>query len=123
MKRFLAVDFGTVEPPPGAENFGAGGVEGVPALLNVIFKSLIYVAAIMTVINLIMAGYWFISASGDPKRVHDAWAKIWQSILGLAVAAGAFVIAGVAGQIIFGDPDAILQFGIFTPGAAPAPAP
>lgn len=107
--------FGTVDIPPGVARFAGGDVAGVPILLNIIFKSLILIASIMAVINLIMAGYWFISASGDPKRVHDAWTKIWQSLLGLTVAAGAFIIAGVAGRLIFGDANAILQFRIFTP--------
>lgn len=107
--------FGNVAPPAGVDQFNGGDVAGVPMLLNIIFKTLITIASIMAVINLIMAGYWFISASGDPKRVHDAWAKIWQSLLGLAVAAGAFIIAGVAGRLIFGDANAILRFSIFTP--------
>lgn len=108
--------FGNVDAPPGVNSFpGGGNLTDVPLLLNIIFKSLIFIAGIMTIINLILAGYWFISASGDPKRVHDAWQKIWQSVLGLTVAAGAFIIAGVAGRLIFGNSNAILQFKIFTP--------
>jgi hypothetical protein len=108
--------FGTVNPPPGVDRFAAGGdVKGVPIMLNIIFKSLILIASIMAVINLILAGYWFISASGDPKRIHDAWTKIWQSLLGLTIAAGTFLIAVVVGRILFGDANAILNFTIFTP--------
>lgn len=108
--------FGAVNPPPGVDRFAAGGdVAGVTVLLNIVFKSLIVIASVMAVINLVLAGIWFISASGEPKRITEAWAKIWQSLLGLTVAAGAFLIAGVAGKVLFGDYNAILQFKIFTP--------
>ena len=115
-RKIAASPFGSVDAPPGVNTFpGGGDVSDVPILLNIIFKTLIFISAIMTIISLILAGYWFISASGDPKRIHDAWAKIWQSLLGLAIAAAAFIIAGVAGRLIFGDANAILQFRIFTP--------
>ena len=49
------------------------------------------------------------SAGDDPKKVAGAWAMIWQTILGLAVAAGAFVLAAIFGQLIFGSPTFILN--------------
>ncbi|MCX6705126.1 MAG: hypothetical protein NT162_02200 [Candidatus Woesebacteria bacterium] len=49
------------------------------------------------------------SAGDDPKKVAGAWAKIWQTALGLAVAAGALVLAAIFGQLIFGSPTAILN--------------
>jgi hypothetical protein len=47
--------------------------------------------------------------------VAGAWAKIWQTMLGLAFAAGSFVLAGIFGKLIFGDYNALLQIKIFTP--------
>jgi hypothetical protein len=70
---------------------------------------LVIVAGIYALINLILAGYAFMSAGDDPKKVAGAWAKIWQTILGLAVAAGAFVLAAIFGQLIFGQWDFILN--------------
>ena len=49
------------------------------------------------------------SAGDDPKKVAGAWAKIWQTALGLAFAAGAFVLAALFGQLIFGNPTFILN--------------
>ena len=78
-------------------------------------RTLIVIAVIYSVFNFILAGYAYISAGGDPKRIQDATAKIWQTILGLIVVAGAFVIAGVIGSILFNNPRALLQFKIYTP--------
>lgn len=107
--------WGVVNPPQGVGNFGGGQIGGVPMLLNVILRTLIIGAGIFTIFNLVFAGYAYLSAAGDPKRIQVATEKIWQSLLGLTVAAGAFVIAGVISQILFGNPTYLLQFRYFTP--------
>ena len=66
-------------------------------------------AGIYAVINLVLAGYAFMSAGDDPKKVEGAWKKIWQTMLGLAFAAGAFTLAAIFGRIIFGKWDALLN--------------
>jgi hypothetical protein len=99
--------FGTITPP--APIAGVEGGAGIGRLLNLIFKSLVVVAGVYALFNLIFAGYAFMSAGDDAKKVAGAWAKIWQSMLGLAVAAGAFVLAAIFGQLIFGDPTFILN--------------
>jgi len=103
--------FGTItEPSPLAKfgSIGPGGY-GLGNFLNLILKIMIVGAGIYTVFNIISAGYDFLSAGDDPKKVTGAWNKIWQSGLGLAVAAGSFVLAGIFGKIIFGDWTAILS--------------
>jgi hypothetical protein len=56
------------------------------------------------------------SAGDDPKKMAGATQKIWQTFLGLTVVAGSFVLAAIAGQLIFNDWNALLQLRIFTPG-------
>jgi hypothetical protein len=107
----IAADFGTVTPPG---PFG-GDLGGLQTLLSIILRTLIMGAGIYAVLSIILAGYAYISASGDPKRISDATAKIWHSVLGLIVAAGAFVLAGVIGYILYGDSNALLQLRYFTP--------
>ena len=107
--------FGTVQPPPGVDQFAGGQAEGVPILVNILLRTLIVIAGVYAILQLILAGYGYISAGGDTKRIQESTAKIWQSILGLVVAAGAFVIAAVIGKILFGDSNALLQIQIFTP--------
>jgi len=106
--------FGTVNAPPGVANYPAWPA-GPSMFLNIILKTLIVGAGIYATINLLLAGYVFMSAGGDPKKIEEAWSKIWQTLLGLTVAAGAFVLAAIFGKLIFGDYNALLQLKIFTP--------
>jgi len=108
--------FGQVKPPPGVEKFSGGSLQGLPVFINNILKFLIVGAGIYAVINLVFAGYAFMSAGDDPKKMQGAWAKIYQTLLGLAVAAGAFVLAAIFGKLLFGEYDALLQLRIFGPG-------
>lgn len=105
--------FGTVAPPPGVDKFAGGQLAGVGFLINVLVKTLIAGAGIYAVFSLILAGYAFISAGGDSKQIEAAWGKIWQTILGIVVTAGAIVLAAILGILLFDDPFALLRFRIY----------
>lgn len=108
--------FGQVVPPAQISG-GYGSYEnGLPLLLNNIVKLLIVIAGLYAFINIILAGYGFMSAGGDSKAVEKATAKIWQSLIGLLIIAGSFVLAAIFGYIIFKDATALLQLRIFGPG-------
>src|SRR3989304_3287981 len=107
--------FGEVNPPPGVENFPSVAGGGVTQFLNIIFRTLIVIAGLYAIFNLIIAGYMFMSAGDDTKKVAGAWSRIWQTLLGLGVAAGAFVLAAIFGQILFDDYTYLLQFRLFRP--------
>ncbi len=106
--------FGTVNQPPGISRYGDFD-PGINNFLNNIIKTLIVFAGLYALFNLLFAGYMFLGAGGDPKKVADAWAKIWQTVLGVTIAAGAFVLAALIGQVVFDDPNALLQLRIFGP--------
>ncbi len=97
--------FGNIKLPTEIETKYPGGIQGgaLGKFLNIIILTLIVGAGVYTLFNLIFAGYAFMSAGDDPKKVAGAWAKIWQSLLGLAFVAGAFVLAAIFGKLIFGD--------------------
>lgn len=102
--------FGQIKLPTAiTDKYGTEAGLAIGNLLNLVFKSLIVIAGVYALFNLIFAGYAFMSAGDDAKKVAGAWAKIWQSLLGLAVAAGAFVLAAIFGQLIFGDWNFILK--------------
>lgn len=102
--------FGPIAPPAGIAKYGGATPESaIGQLLNTAIKFLIVGAGIYALFNLIFAGYAFMSAGDDAKKVAGAWAKIWQTLLGLAVAAGSFVLAAIFGQLIFKDPLFILH--------------
>lgn len=88
--------------------YGSDPGVAVGSLLQMIFRLLIVVAGVYALLNFILAGYGFLSAEGDPKKIEGAWAKIWQSALGLAVVAGSFTLAAIFGKLIFGDASFIL---------------
>ena len=107
--------FGAVNPPPGLE--GRGLLEGgLTSFINSILGLLIVGAGLFALFNLVTAGYNFMSAGDDPKKVAVAWKKIWQTIMGLAFTAGAFVLAALIGQLVFGNPTQFLEFRIFGVG-------
>ena len=106
---------GKVTPPPGIAKYGGIEAGGLISFLNNLIKLVVVVAGLYTLLNLILAGYQFISAGGDPKGVQTAWAKIWQSLVGLLIVASAFVLAAIFGWLLFGDPGAILKPQIFGP--------
>lgn len=118
MSTFLAENdiFGPVTPPKQLEAYKSLEEGGLTMFINNILKLLVVGAGIYAVINLILAGYAFMSAGDDPKKMAGAWQKIWQTFIGLAFAAGAFVLAAIFGKLIFGDYNALLQIKIFGPG-------
>jgi len=123
MHRLLAQgQFGQIVNPfatiggPASLRTGAPG-SGLFTILNVFFKMAIVMAGIYTLFNLILAGYGFMSAGGDPKAIQKAWDKIWQSLIGLLVVAGSLVIAVIIGYLIFGQQNALILINprVYTP--------
>jgi len=101
-------DFGTIKAPNTAFSGKTAGA-AIGSLIQLVIWVLIIGAGIYALINLVLAGYDFMSAGDDAKKVAGAWAKIWQTILGLTVAAGAFVLAAIFGQLLFGSASFILN--------------
>lgn len=115
MQQFLAQGnpFGQINPPVGVNKFPTNGITATGTFITIILRTLIIGAGVYALFSFIIAGYTFMSAGGDSKKVEAAWARIWQTILGLAFAAGAFVLAGLVGWLLFRDPTAITGFKIF----------
>ena len=85
-------------------------------LLNNILKLLIVVGGLYALLNIVLAGYQFIGAANDPKKIEAAWAKIWQSIIGLLIIVASFALAALLSQILFGDVKVIFNPKIIGPG-------
>lgn len=101
--------WGSISSPEALSGFPAIEQGGIGVLLNLFLNILLVVAAVYSVFNFILAGYSFMSAGGDPGKIADAWAKIYQTAIGLIVAAGALVLAAIFGQLIFGRWDFLLS--------------
>jgi len=92
------------------------GILGMMDFFNNALRLLVVIGGLWAFLNLVLAGYSFLSAGDDPKKMEAAWAKIWQSMIGLLFIVGSFVLAAIFGQILFGDPRAILAPTIYGPG-------
>jgi len=92
--------FGEIKPPVTNAYFTGEKGSGIFLLLSNLFKVAGVIAGIFFVVKIIMAGFSYMSASGDEKKTAAAAATIWQSIIGLVIVAGAFVLAGVIGNIL-----------------------
>lgn len=113
--------FGPIQNPFQKLGVPAGSIyvtgtqgQGLIFLVNNLIKLIIVIAGIYAFVNIIVAGYGFLSTT-EPKEMAKAWARIWQSMLGLLVIAGSFVLAAIFGWIIFGDATILLQPKLYGP--------
>lgn len=113
---YLFQIFGEVQAPPGVSSYGNFGAQGGPTkFITNIIRLLIVGASIYALVNFVLAGYAYMSAGGDAKKIADATAKITQTMIGLALAAGSFIVAALLGRILFGDYNALMQITVFGP--------
>jgi hypothetical protein len=115
MHNKIAQIFGSVNQPPGVNKWGDFTSGGPTNFVTAILRTAIIGAGLYALVNFILAGYAFMSAGGDAKKIVDAWAKIWQSLIGLAIAVGSFTLAAIFGQLLFGEYDALLRIKVFGP--------
>jgi len=92
--------FGTIKAPVNNAYFQASKGDGLFMLLSNIFKLAGVVAGIFFVVQMILAGYAYLSSSGDQKKTEAAFATIWQSLIGLLIVSAAFIIASFIGKIL-----------------------
>jgi hypothetical protein len=86
-----------------------GGISKSTVLLSAIIRAITLAAGIWALINFVLAGTSYITSGGNPEKIQHAWARIYQSIIGLSIVVLSFAFAGALGQILFGSPTAILQ--------------
>ena len=87
----------------------SGELTGLITFLNAFLRLVFIAAGLFALFNIIIAGFDFIGAGGDPKNIAKAWEKIWQSALGLLIIVASFLLAAIIGVLFFGSPTAILQ--------------
>ena len=109
------VIFGKIDNPLKS---GTGGYEDLIhgdliKFLNNVISLITVVAGIWTVFNFISAGYIYLNSNNQPQKLTDAGNKILQSVIGLAIVAAAYTIAGILGFILFKDATKLLDFKLF----------
>ncbi|MBI3955477.1 hypothetical protein HY338_03465 [Candidatus Gottesmanbacteria bacterium] len=101
---------GKITPPanlPGLFD-GSDNLTGLITLINTLLRVVFIVAGLWAFMNIILAGFGFLSAGGDDKKIAKSWAQMWQSLIGLLIIVSSFVIAAIIGIVLFNDPSAIL---------------
>lgn len=107
-----------VDPPlPGYAGNSAGFFQiGLPSFINSLVLLTTIVGGLLLLFNVILAGFEFSSAAGDPKKIENAWTKIWQSLVGLITIVSFIIIAGIINKVVFGGTINILEPKITGPG-------
>lgn len=103
---------GTVKNPLAYGSVTQGLLPFITNLVRLMFVG----AGIYSFLNFIIAGFQYMSAGGDTKAITSAWARIWQSLLGLVIIVGSFALAALFGYLIFNDAGFILKPVIYGPG-------
>ncbi|MGD9129402.1 MAG: hypothetical protein PVJ09_02870 [Candidatus Woesebacteria bacterium] len=100
---------GKIKPPPGVEKYNVGGRIGIIVFISNLIKVATVVAGIWVLINVILAGWKYITSSGDSKAHGEVSSKITYSIIGLVIIVLAYTITALISLIIFGDAGFILN--------------
>jgi hypothetical protein len=107
----IAFDFGSIDKPPGVDNFDSGA-PGEIGVLN-FFSSLIQVATIIAglyvLLNFILAGYAYITSQGDTGAHAKVRQTITNSIIGLLIIAVSYTLVALLGLILFGSANYFLN--------------
>lgn len=107
--------FGTIKSPL----TGYGSVEsslGLPAFISNIITIIFVAAGLFAFFNLMIAGFSYISAAGDIKKIEAATQSINMSLMGLVIMVAAAAITGIVSYLLFGSATAILSPSITGPG-------
>lgn len=99
--------FGKILPPPGTPK--GEPINALIVILNVGLNLTMIVAGLVTLINFIRAGYTYLMAGGEAKKIEEAQDRIKWSAVGLLITVAAPLAAALIGYIVFRDPTAILK--------------
>ncbi len=112
--------FGNITAPgPIAQGYGdlAGPGGGLIGFASNLIKLIMILAGIWSFFNIILAGFAYITNQGNPEAIAKANSQIYLSLLGLVIIVASFILAAIAGWILFGDASAILSPKIYGPGS------
>lgn len=122
----FAVDdlgIGTIDLPPGVDRYQAaaadpanGGAKiGIIYFISNLIKIFAVVAGIWTLFNVVLAGYIYITSSGDAGSHQKVQTQVTNSVIGLILITMTFAFGGLIGLIFFGDATFILNPRLPTP--------
>lgn len=106
--------FGKIDSPIKA--YGDVNV-GLPSFISNVITIIFAAAGLFAFFNLMIAGFSYVTAGGDEKKIAAATSSINMSLMGLVVMVGAAAITGIVSFLLFGSATAILAPEITGPGS------
>lgn len=103
----------TLNPGGGYTDVSTGLPSFVSNLITIIFIA----GGLYAFFNLMIAGFTYITAAGDTKKIEAATASINTTLIGLVVMVAAAAITGIISFVLFGSASAILSPVINGPGS------
>lgn len=106
---------GTIDTPPGVAEYQAaakaetGADIGIIYFISNLIKIFAVVAGIWTIFNVVLAGYIYLTGSGDAGAHEKVRTQITNSVIGLVLIVLSFTAGGLIGFFFFGDATFILQ--------------
>jgi len=93
--------YGTID----TENSGINNkdLSGLGEFIKKIINFILFLAAVLLFINIILAGIKVITGGKDPKAFNEAIKKILFSVIGILIAAFAYIIADYVMKLFFGN--------------------
>ena len=101
--------FGTINAPKGVDRYGSATEGGLILFVSNIIRISTVVAGIWVMFNFIVAGWKYISSTGDNKAPAEASEMMTHSLIGLAIIVGAYTLAALVGLLFFGDATYIIN--------------
>lgn len=109
----MAGVFGSIDNPVTSY----GNVDtGLPSFISNVVTVIFVAAGLYAFFNFMIAGFTYITAGGDTKKIEAALYSINMSLVGLIIMVGAAAITGIVSFVLFGDAGAILAPSITGPG-------
>lgn len=96
---------------------GDNGGGGLLGLVSNLVKLVIAVGGLWAFVNLLLAGFVYITSGDKPDELVKAHQRIYMSILGLVVMIGSFAITMIVSFLLYGNASTILNPVISGPGA------
>jgi hypothetical protein len=103
--------FGEIDTPPGVDKMQAASGEkiGIIFFISNLITIFTVVLGIWTLFNVVLAGFTYMSSSGDSKAHEQVRTQITNSVIGLILIVMTFTIGGLIGLIFYGDASFILS--------------
>lgn len=113
----MAESFGTINNPlTGYGDVNTAG-SGMSAFISNAITVVFAAAGLYAFFNLMLAGFTYITANGDQKKLESALYSINMSLLGLVIMVGAAAITAIVSYVLFGSATYILSPQITGPGS------